>query len=272
MQEFVNKESSGVRTQKLNKNNEELLNAVYNVYPTVVKTGQTISFDDGANDVPVLSLKVNISFEQAGSGVPSIENVRLISGKNNVSVMHSGENASDYSTVTVQISDADGTVYGGSLDLISGDLTITHKFRQFNGQENWLLTFTNTLPAFLLYLTQNANAVNNNGTFSHFAYGNVFESSGYGARIYTYNNTTRLLIRFEGQPQNTESFKSLLALWASNGTPLQCVYEYLTPIIYHLAPHELRTLLGVNNLWTDGDDLVIKYRADIGKYVDNLIQ
>jgi hypothetical protein len=52
---------------------------------------------------------------------------------------------------------------------------------------------------------------------------------------------------------------------------VQCVYPLATPITYQLTPTEVRTLLGVNNLWADTGDVAVTYKADTKLYIDNKI-
>ncbi|MBR2707324.1 MAG: hypothetical protein IKE74_08860 [Mogibacterium sp.] len=55
-------------------------------------SGNPASFDDGADDVPVSSLKVALEPVQLGSGDPSPSNVRPISGQSTVTVTRTGKN------------------------------------------------------------------------------------------------------------------------------------------------------------------------------------
>ena len=52
---------------------------------------------------------------------------------------------------------------------------------------------------------------------------------------------------------------------------LQLVYPLATPQTYQLTPTEVRTILSVNNLWSDGDSMEVKYRADLKLYIDKKI-
>ena len=59
---------------------------VYAAYPTDTASGSVASFSDGADDVPVKSLAVNIEPVQSGSGDPAPDNVRPITGHSGVTV------------------------------------------------------------------------------------------------------------------------------------------------------------------------------------------
>ena len=79
-------------------------------------SGNPASFDDGADDVPVSSLKVALEPIQTGTGDPSPTNIRPISGHSSVTVERTGKNlyqvtqtSQTIDGVTVTIN-ADGTI------------------------------------------------------------------------------------------------------------------------------------------------------------------
>ena len=53
--------------------------------------------------------------------------------------------------------------------------------------------------------------------------------------------------------------------------PMQVVYYLATPIAYQLTPQEIKTLLGDNTVYSDGDSVEVAYRADVKRYVDKKI-
>lgn len=67
----------------------------YNAYPTQSETGNPIYFDDGADDIPVKELIVNLEPKQSGSGDPSPTNIREISGYDGVTVKRTGKNSAN---------------------------------------------------------------------------------------------------------------------------------------------------------------------------------
>ena len=52
------------------------------------------------------------------------------------------------------------------------------------------------------------------------------------------------------------------------GNPVELVYELATPITYQLAPTQVTTLLGTNNIWADTGDTAVGYVADTKRYID----
>ena len=68
-------------------------NKLYNTaYVTDSASGSVAHFTDGADDVPIKSLKVAIEPVQSGSGDPSPSNVRAISGWDSVNIVRCGKN------------------------------------------------------------------------------------------------------------------------------------------------------------------------------------
>lgn len=51
--------------------------------------------------------------------------------------------------------------------------------------------------------------------------------------------------------------------------PLQIVYKKRTPQTYQLTPQQIQTLLGTNNVWANSGDVEVVYIADTKLYVDN---
>lgn len=51
---------------------------------------------------------------------------------------------------------------------------------------------------------------------------------------------------------------------------VEVCYEIATPVTYQLTPQEVSTLLGLNNIWTDCGDTTVDYRADTKLYIEKL--
>lgn len=62
---------------------------------TSTASGEIVTISDGGKDLPVVDLKVSLLPVQSGSGDPSPDNVRPISGWTGVEVYHAGENLFD---------------------------------------------------------------------------------------------------------------------------------------------------------------------------------
>lgn len=235
----------GIPTPDVTKS--ELLN----LYITKSASGSIASFSDGADDVPLKSLKVQIVPNQSGSGDPSPSNVRPISGWDSVNVYVSPtQNAEDGTSYPISLGQ---TVYGGTLEVMSGKLTISYTYKDL-GSMSWAKAwgqntiFTTTLTdgkygtnlfcSNYVTLTQGSLADKDNALF--------FKNTFYGDHA--------LAIR-DDRYTNATAFKT-----AMNG--VQLVYELATPTEIQLTPTEVKTLLGANNIWADSGDSEAEYRAD----------
>lgn len=76
----------------INDETADIKRTAETAYITDTVSGAVASFPDGADDVPVKSLSVNIEPAQSGSGDPSPDNVREISGWDTVNVYRASEN------------------------------------------------------------------------------------------------------------------------------------------------------------------------------------
>ena len=195
--EFVNEQKSGIATYTDDKIDEieatgdaviasipsdytALEQATYNAYPTQSETGNPIYFDDGADDIPVKELIVNLEPKQSGTGDPSPSNVRAISGYDGVTVKRTGKNLLGlkvtnrvYNGLTVT-SNTDGSI------TVNGTCTDAFSFSKSRGEVNAPTTLykgvsytlrgsghaTSTCYVQLIYLDASENQVsivNNNG-------------------------------------------------------------------------------------------------------------
>lgn len=75
--------------------------AALNAYAAPTVSGLLANFDDGAEDVPVKSVKVTITPDQPGSGTPSPSNARPITARASLDVTRSGRNLFDQANALV---------------------------------------------------------------------------------------------------------------------------------------------------------------------------
>ena len=367
---------------------EDLSDMVNSTYVTDSADGAVAHFVDGADDVPMKSVKVNIAPVQSGSGDPSPSNVRAISGKTSVTVTRAGKNLvkplaktesgltltpqSDggllingtytgttgwyvissyvalkkgrtytlslggleatfglngfgntnpvtpnadftsnfrlriesgqtfsnvvvYPQVEVGTSATDfepyidstsydislasaGTVYGGTLDVVSGVLTVDKGFVTLDGTQtianrNWRATSNSVGWLYPYSVTQ--NVVPNSSTEVPDVISNRVKTASYSAAyngtenncvslVYDTSKAYGLAVRYDNTLLTTDA--AINAFLAEN--PIQVVYSLANPSTYQLTPHQVNSLLGVNNVWSDAGDIECEYRADTKLYID----
>lgn len=246
--------------------------------PAIINTasGEIASFSDGADGMPVKKLEVAINPVQAGSGEPSPENVRPISGWTEVKVcVKTGYDPASNPTIIIQLGQ---TVYGGTLNVTTGALTATRVLKTFTGDEPFILSqqtrrFTNTYAALGMPAPKFTNASENasKSIFSHgtYRFGSTTSSPFGGYRLL---EQTVNFYDVNSAFATADEFKSYLSDNYEAGTPWQLCYELPAPIEIQLDPVSISTLKGINNVWADtGEITEIEYRADTKIYIDQKI-
>lgn len=179
-----------------------------------------------------------------------------------------GETASDYeafqgNTYSVTFPDSTGTVYGGTVDLVSGVLVVEYAEYIFTGRESWqasstpnryfISNFNNYIPYPMAAQINVTDYVQNviSSVFGTFVYKNK-DGVGY---IVTASETSRMLVINTTSATTVDEISALM-------TGTQLVYELATPITYQLTPQEISTLAGENNVWSNtNSDTTIIYKA-----------
>jgi len=212
------------------------------------ETGEIVTIESDGS-LGVKSLEVSLEPIQEGSGEPSPTNIRPISGRTEVeTVVSPTTDAEDGRTYTTALG---RTVYGGTLDVVSGELVVDRAMVDLgtlswgmSGSGNTAFFYANTsalgiasdITTTLNYICENYSIVpvSSGGTRTGMAFTSV---SQLRIRDATYNDAT--------------SFKT-----AMNG--VQLVYELATPQTYQLTPQQIDLLLGTNHLWSDGE-ITVEY-------------
>lgn len=241
-------------------------------YPSDKAIGETATFYDGAY-APAKNVKVNIMPKQSGIGDPSPENVRAISGFTGVNVIVSPTNdAQDGSTYNVVLPTAAGTVYGGTLDVTNGTLSVEWGIigpEQLSDESmDWAMNNngTNIYECYTEKILK-ANGLSNiisNCLKNISSYSDVAD---YTIRGYAANNKVAI-----GVPKSVVgSEKPILVFrqWLYDNNVSVC-YELATPTSYTLTPQEIQILLGTNNVWSDAGTVEVEYFADTGLYISEL--
>lgn len=187
-----------------------------------------------------------------------------------ITQVESGSSASElerYKEQTYPISwqSEAGTVYGGSLDVITGVLTVDKGIITFNGSETWY-----DYPSFEGYyvsLRTMKRGMRQDGA------SNMLKDSKSAA--YGQTNSMWLGIDsryffaigvYDSMGDTLLSFKEYLA-----DHPLQIVYPLETPLVFQLDPVQISTLLGSNSFWSNGNGVVdLEYRCDTKLYIEQL--
>lgn len=214
-------------------------------------SGEVITFDTNLA-APLISLTLDIEPHQAGSGDPSPTNVRPITGYTGINVYVSPTgNISDAVVYPIAFPAGAGTVYGGTLDVTNGVLTV-YKVMTTVGDLPWSYDSSNTRFAAVVtpsiihpgsarktpFVTSQYISVDDGRSLSA-----VPNYSIYGAA------TTDTIYIKDLRYTSGSTFRSAQS-------DVQIVYPLLNTQTYHLTPTEVRTLIGTNNIFMDADGTV----------------
>lgn len=225
-----------------------------------------VSFSADYGGLPLRSCRVTIRPVQDGEGAPSPENIRRISGWTGLRLHVSPTaDAGDGRTVAADWSAEAGTVYGGTLDLPSGTLTVDRLGKVFVGTESWAQSGS---AASMFFRHTDSRGTSDAGAVrasSHFPNAIVLSSTtDVGYYVYTSGSqqTTRIQIRpgLEGVT-SLEDWKTWLVGQADEGTPLTCWWQIETPIVCRITPQMVTALAGENHIWSDAGDVTVEYGA-----------
>ena len=219
------------------------------------------SFADGAGGFPFRVLKGYINPVQSGSGDPSPSNVRPITGWTGMNVVVSPTlDAQDGTTYPISWADEAGTVYGGTLDVTTGLLTVTMASVDL-GTLSWTYE-SGTFTAIVSGMTQPAASVVANllaPIYKTVSQSFVFSTS----KSISATNWRSAVIINDSDYNTAAAFKT-----AMDGVYI--VYELATPVTYQLTPTEVLSILGTNNVWVDTNgDVECTYIADTKLYIDS---
>ncbi|MBR5381785.1 MAG: collagen-like protein, partial [Oscillospiraceae bacterium] len=165
-----------------------------------------------------------------------------------------------------------GNVFGGTLDVTAGLLTVTKVCKTLTGSESFQLS-TSNYRRFISRITNMDWPEYKNGTTalsSHFKDGknvSAWQQLPWGRFIIS-NDDYLVFLDNGGVMADTAALSAWLAAQYAAGTPVQVAYELETPQTVQLTPTEVKTLLGENRLWASGGNVAVEYRADPKKYID----
>ena len=162
------------------------------------------------------------------------------------------------------------TVYGGTLDVVSGELVVDRAIEVFDGSETW--TKDGDLSGYHRFFVDNNDIKKRTDYAGHIvsntceAVNNYAYFGGFSGEmaVTAYSITTNQFNYLYLISKSLSSVADVKAYLASN--PLQVVYELATPQTYQLTPQTISLLHGNNNVWSDGEVEMV-YNADVQLWV-----
>ena len=228
------------------------------LYPLKTLSGNPISWE--ASDTEYLFPVVSLAPKQAGSGDPSPENVRPISGYDSVTVTQSKDEA-QVKQITLTLPE---TIYGGTVDAVSGAGRKTIDVVTFDGTENIKQGTDNLKTVYRYYISsfhmgQTLSAYP--GLCSHFPVGSN-DRDDVEQCIIGYENEFIYLFLNKAEFPDIDSVSSFLAEQYANGTPVQVSYPLITPEPFQATGNQALTIQpGNHTIYTDGNNISLSRKA-----------
>ena len=150
----------------------------------------------------------------------------------------------------------DGVVYGGYVDLAKGTLTATKVLRKINYCDG---VFGATNYGYAVYVTLS------NKTASTDTTSNMFQKSTQtytAAPLYSYPTSSGANTTWTFILPSTVTSKAEANTWlAALDPPLVVTENLATPVTYEIPKEKIKTMLGLNNFWTDdaNDTIAVSY-------------
>lgn len=233
--------------------------------PPFTVSGATVQCTPVAN-YP-LDVQVEITPTQEGTGDPSPENVRPIVGWDAVTIHQS--NGDQDKTYTLALPK---TIYGGTLDVVTGVGEKTWEFVEFDGTENWDITNPGAITTTTTNFNTEATAeripmIGSSETTQvcNVAAWKVFNWSGnYPWTISGSQYSGNIFISVPNEIASTaKQWKSYLATQASAGTPVQVAYKLATPTPFQATGNQtIPALPGTNTVYTDAGNITVTGASD----------
>lgn len=241
------------------------LNEATSLYPIIYISSKAAPID-GVTFSPMVRL-----VSETDDSYEPYENFCPITGWTGVTVSHSEADTSDPETISVNWQSEAGTVYGGTINIVSGKLTATKIKLVFDGSEdeNWLRYIS---PKHRFFYINEPSIFHNTSTNLPYISNKlnnayiVLDTGELG--FYFSQSDGNLRVRYADD--NNLTVDDLRAWLASN--PLEIVADLIEPITYQLTPQEVECFLGVNNIWADTGDVTVTYPVDTKTYIDKKIQ
>ena len=235
--------------------------------PPLEETGNPVQFYPVAG-YP-LGCKVSWEPTQAGSGEPSLDNIRSIVGRTSVQVSRS----EDELIIPLTF---DETIYGGELDAVTGSGQRTWKLLTLDGTEKWDVggKYLEDKSDWYYVSDKIAGAINapplkGNDICSHYPHADVANNNAVKGCAIVWG-TVR--VRWgDTIPDNADTWKTYLAAQYAAGTPVQIAYKLATPTSFEATDGQpIEALSGVNTVLTDADSVTVTGRADPIKRITDL--
>lgn len=156
------------------------------------------------------------------------------------------------------------TIYGGTVDAVTGEGLGMWKLLTLDGTEKW--EYENNIY-FVVYGILSNLPLETSGKCSHFIYRYYYG----GDNIFCIGKAIKAGSALTAKYANVDEWKSYLAAQYAAGTPVQVCYKLVEPVPFTATGAQpIPSLSGVNTVLTDADSVTVTGRADPIKRITDL--
>ena len=219
-------------------------------YVISTKNGTGTLKAGGATARPALSVKFSVLPAQGGRGTPSESNIRQAMRLSSFEYTFT-RTVTEGTPVTVSLG---MDLYGGTVDIVNGEITEEYHCHTFTGQETFIPSGVWVVVSLGL---DNKASMPEEGFCSH------AEFHPYRAGCIGVMRNEDICV-FDGSSMNAEQWAAYCANQYALGTPVQVVYKLKTPKTYQIDPRTIALNVG-NNYFTSSVNgpISVKYYMDI---------
>ena len=238
----------------------------YSIFWRTYKNGVHGSVNNSANIVLTEDTNVKIWLFADNPGI-SVNNVEWFQ-------VELGSTATAYepyitpATASLSWQTEAGTVYGGTIDVATGLLTVDRAYVDM-GTLTWRkLTESHGVNFFSDTIQNDIKASTGISIPQNIICSNYSTVSWSDFTLSTDFCIAQVTKQIRVRDSSLSSGDATAFKTAMSG--VQLVYELATPQTYQLTPQEVKTLLGTNNVWTDTGNVSVTYAADTKLYIEKL--
>lgn len=167
-------------------------------------------------------------------------------------------------TITINWQSTAGTVYGGTLDVKTGVLIVTH-LKKLGRESVWQIQESPKQ----IYYTSSYSSIKKEGSTNiicdSYKISNASSVTDMGDLTIKGRATDGNIYIRDTNYTSLDSFRTAVA-------NVEIMFELKTPVTYQLTPTEIRSLLGLNNVWADcGSITELKYTRDLNLCINDII-
>ena len=210
------------------------------------------------SELPLKALNVNMEPIQEGTGDPSPENVRPISGRSTVNVWcEATYDTSADPALTIPLGQ---TVYGGTVDAVSGVMTVDRAYLDMADIADWNIDISNQR---IYKILNDLEPASSGSTTADGLVCNRFAALSsdavyHGTQGVAISNGKALQFHIDGLTDIPNFTNAMVTEYFANN-PTYVVAKLAQPVTVQLTAQQLTTLLGTNNVWSDANEVSLTY-------------